>query len=278
MYLTVFQAIILGLVQGFTEFLPVSSSGHLVLAQRFFGLNEHLLTFDILVHTGTLLAVVAVFYRSIISITLGCIEGVKSALLEKRTVGHVYRNSHEVRTALAIIIGTIPAVIIGVAFADLIEALFSSVFHVLVALSITGIILIATFFVRRGEHRIGIKRGILVGLAQAAAIFPGISRSGSTIATALFLKVNRREAGEFSFLLAIPAIVGATVFAFKDMAGGLFGLPVSIILFGVATSFLSGYVSLILLMKIIRRGRIGYFGFYCLALAIAGITYLTALR
>jgi undecaprenyl-diphosphatase len=273
--LTTLQAIILGLVQGFTEFLPVSSSGHLVLAQHLFGLNGDLMTFYIFVHFGTLLAVLAVFYKSIISIFMGCISGLRSLLFEKKSFSDVYKNSQEIRMALAIIIGTIPAGIIGLTLKDPIEELFSSVVLVLAALAVTGTFLLATFFIRKGEEQIGVLRGIIIGIVQAIAIIPGISRSGSTISAALFLKVDRRIAGEFSFLLSIPAIAGATVLALKDVSAGTMALMHDAIIFGTLASFISGFFSLILLMKIIRMGKIGYFGLYCLGVALAGFIYIT---
>lgn len=271
--MTAIQAIILGLIQGFTEFLPVSSSGHLVLAQRFFGLSGDLLTFDIFVHFGTLLAVLAVFRKSITSIFLGSCAGLKSILTGKLSFPDAYRSSSDIRMAVAIVIGTIPAVAVGLTLNDRIESLFSSVIPVLAALGVTAVILLATFFARQGTYHVGFLRGLVIGIAQAAAIIPGISRSGSTISTALFLKVNREEAGEFSFLLALPAIAGATVLALKDISGVSAISPLAIIL-GTAMAFISGFFSLILLMKIIRRGKIGYFGFYCLAVSIAGFIYM----
>ena len=272
--MTTIQAIILGLIQGFTEFLPVSSSGHLVLAQHFFGLKGDLLTFDIFLHFGTLLAVVAVFYRTIISILVSSIKGLRSILTGTDSCSQVYHNSRDIRMAVAIVAGTIPAVIIGLTLKDPIEALFSSVVPVLAALAVTGVMLLATFFVRPGEEQVGLRRGIMIGIAQAIAIIPGISRSGATISAALFLKVDRKTTGEFSFLLSIPAIAGATVLALKDVADGLSSLPPSAIILGILASFLSGFFSLVLLMEIIRRGKIGYFGFYCLAVSVAGFGYV----
>jgi undecaprenyl-diphosphatase len=272
--LTEFQAVILGLVQGFTEFLPVSSSGHLVLAQQLFGLKGDLLTFDIFVHFGTLLAVLVVFYRSIISIILGCFAGLKSLFLEKLSPSHIYRSSADVRMATALVIGTVPAGIIGIVFKDQIEALFSTIIPVLAALFVTGTVLLLTFLVKKGDNHMGFRRGLIVGIAQAIAIIPGISRSGSTISTALFLKVDRQEAGEFSFLLSLPAIGGATVLALKDFASATTQIPLFTIILGTAASFISGLFSLVLLMSIVRKGKIGYFGLYCLAVVIAGAIYL----
>ncbi|MFA6471361.1 MAG: undecaprenyl-diphosphate phosphatase [Candidatus Latescibacterota bacterium] len=270
--MTDFQALIIGLIQGLTEFIPVSSSGHLVLAQQLFGLNGDLMAFDIFVHFGTLLAVMVVFYDSILSILLGCWTGVKALLLEKQSPLYIYKNSSSIRMATALLVGTVPAGIVGIVLKDRIEALFSTTIPVLAALFVTGSILLITFLAKKGESRINLWRGLVVGIAQAIAIIPGISRSGSTISTALFLKVNRQEAGEFSFLLSIPAIGGATVLALKDYTA-VSSLPTHVILIGTAASFVSGYFSLKLLMNIVRRGKIGYFGLYCFAVVIAGAIY-----
>lgn len=242
-----------------------------MLAQNILGLDGNMLTFDIFVHFGTLLAVIAVFFRSIVSICRETMTGLQSVATRQSTLSGVYAASPGFRMAVAIIIGTIPAVIVGLTINDLVESLFSAVFPVLIALGITGLVLVTTFFARCGENRVGLVRGLVIGLAQAVAIIPGISRSGSTISAALFLGVERREAGEFSFLLAIPAIAGATVLAVKDLAGGVGTISPAVMIAGVAASFVSGYFSLVLLMKIIRRGKIGYFGFYCLAVSVAGM-------
>ncbi len=272
--MTDFQAVILGLIQGFTEFLPVSSSGHLVLAQQLFGLNGDLMTFDIFMHFGTLLAVLVVFYRSIISILLGCRAGMKSLLLEKLPPSYIYHNSYEVRMAAALVVGTVPAGLVGITLHHQIEALFSTTIPVLAALFVTGSILLITFLVKKGEDHIGFWRGLLVGIAQAIAIIPGISRSGSTISAALFLKVDRQEAGECAFLLSIPALGGATVLALKEFTSAAIHIPLHTIILGIAASFISGLFSLMLLMSIVRKGKIGYFGLYCIAVVIAGAIFL----
>jgi undecaprenyl-diphosphatase len=274
--LTSLQAVGLGLVQGLTEFLPVSSSGHLVLAQQFLGLRGELLSFDIFVHTGTLLAVLAVFRRRVISLALGCLGALRSVLFERTPPAQAFAESGELRTTLALIIGSVPAGIIGLTLKDPIERLFSAPVPVLFALAATGVILLATFLAPPGNAHAGIGRGLLVGIAQAIAIIPGISRSGATISTALFLSVDRAEAGEFSFLLSVPAVAGATALALRDLYGTAASIPPGIIVLGAAASFFSGYAALVLLMSVIRKGKIGYFGFYCLAVSLAGGAYLFA--
>jgi undecaprenyl-diphosphatase len=275
--LTATQSILLGLIQGFTEFLPVSSSGHLVLAQRLFGLSGDLMTFDIFVHTGTLLSVLVVFRSTIVSLAAGCFGALRSISARHVPIRRVYAESPEVRTVLAIIIGSVPAGIIGIAFKDPIERLFSEPIPVLFALAVTGGVLLATFLARRGSRRIGAASGLIVGIAQAVAIVPGISRSGATISTALFLGIDRAEAGVFSFLLSVPAVGGATVLAFRDLAETGTQISPETVILGTLSSFVSGILALGLLMRIIRSGKIGYFGYYCIALALAGGVYFIAM-
>lgn len=272
--MTYAQALILGLVQGLTEFLPVSSSGHLVLFQQWFGLGEEMLNFDIFVHFGTLLAVLVVFRSTIATMLFGSIRDVRAYLRGGVSIFTCIRDSRELRLLLAVVLGTIPAVLVGLTLKDSIETLFSSVVPVLFALGITGIFLIMTFFIIDGNGLMGPGRGFIVGVAQALAIVPGISRSGATISTAMFLGIKRSEAGEFSFILSIPAILGATVLAAHDMA--LTGMnDTGPLVLGMIASFLSGWVSLHLLMHIVRRGKIGWFGFYCLAVVAAGVILYT---
>ena len=270
--MTYFHSLFLGIVQGITEFLPVSSSGHLVLAQKVFGLDQDMLTFDICVHFGTLIAVFTVFHKSIINLTVECFNGLKSIVIERTSIKDVYQNSYEIRISAAIIIGTLPAVIVGLTLKDFFEKAFQSAFFVFISLFLTGCLLLVTFFVKKNKKQIGFINGLIIGLAQSLAIIPGISRSGSTISTALLLGVRREDAGEFSFLLSIPAILGATVFAIKDIsANGFSSFSWEMAVIGIISAFISGWISLVFLMRIIKHGKIGYFGFYCLTVAIGGI-------
>lgn len=269
--MTILQAIILGILQGLTEFFPVSSSGHLVLAQLFFDIHEDVMIFDIALHLGSLVAVVIVFRATILRLISACLAGLSDIIRGRNTIASLYRDSQDIRTAIAVIIGTIPAVIVGFTLKDSIEALFHSSVTVFAALAFTGCVLLATFLARKGDRRITATSGLLIGIAQAIAITPGISRSGMTISSGLFLGIRREDAGEFSFLLSIPAILGAAVLGFKDYldAGGT-AIPLVTIAAGTAAAFVSGWIALVLLMGVVRCGRMGYFGYYCLAAALAG--------
>ena len=187
--LSVWQAILLGLLQGLTEFLPISSSGHLVIAQQLLGINGPMLTFDIAVHVGTLAAVITVFWQDV------------KQLIRKPIC----------KTMLLLIIGTVPAVLAALLFGDIIEAMFSSLEVVAVALVVTGVLLLFSDRLQ-GQGRLedmGYGKALIVGLFQAAAVVPGLSRSGSTIFGSLLGGLNRTDAARFSFLLSIPVILGA---------------------------------------------------------------------
>ena len=271
--MTYIQALVLGFVQGLTEFLPVSSSGHLVFGQAFFGVNADVLTFDIAVHFGTLMAVFIVFRRRIVELLAGIVRDFRSVGGGGKRPGAVLRDSPESRYALAIVIGTLPAVIVGLMIKDVIEGMFTAVTPVLWALAFTGTVLLATFAAGSGTRRVGPRSGLLIGIAQALAIVPGISRSGMTISITLFAGIDREEAGEFSFLLAIPAVLGATLLEALDLfgEGGFGSVAPGPVLVGTVVAFLTGWVSLAVLMSIIRHGKLGWFGFYCLAVAGIGL-------
>ena len=269
--MTYMQAIILGIIQGVTEFFPVSSSGHLVLTQVFFGIQENVLIFDICVHFGSLLAVLTVFRRTIANLISACLRGLRSIIADRVSLNEVYKSSREIRISSGVIIGTLPAAIAGFIMKDFFESLFHSAWSVFAALFFTGCMLLVTFFIGKQKSHIGLVNGFIIGLAQALAIIPGISRSGSTISTALFLGVKREEAGEFSFLLSIPVILGASILALMDyIEAGFTSLPWEIAVVGTFFAFLSGWISLVLLLRIVKHGKIGYFGFYCLAAALTG--------
>lgn len=256
-------AVILGLLQGLTEFLPVSSSGHLVIGEYLLGLRMPGVTLEIWLHLGTLLAVLVYFRRSTFSL-------VRSIFLIRHETDQSNR-----QLALAIIIGSIPAAVVGVLFKAVIEEAFSSAQLAAAMLLITGAILIISNWARNQNLNINIGRGFIVGLAQAAAILPGISRSGSTISVAMLMGVDPSRAAEFSFLLSIPAVGGAFLFDLISSGREVFHSGnMGAYIIGMAVSFGVGYLSIHYLLKIIRRGRFYIFGFYCLAVGALSLIYL----
>ena len=251
------DAIILGLVQGLTEFLPVSSSGHLVLVEHILGAKSSGVSFELLVHFGTLLAVLIYFRKQIIAMVKSLFN---STMVEER------------KLILFLIIGTIPAVIIALAFEHTIESAFDSPALTSVMLLVTGVMLLLTGLAPKKEKKLTWLNTLIIGIGQAMAIFPGISRSGSTISFGLFSGVKATTAAEFSFLLSIPAIAGAIVFKAKEIAG----LDTSLLghyLVGTVMSFLSGLLAVYLLLSIIRKGKFQYFGIYCLLVGAFGLLY-----
>ena len=247
--MTILQAIILGVVQGLTEFLPISSSGHLVIFQSFLDVNHFGNEFEILVHIGTLGSILVVFYDEIKMITLD----VKS----KETQKYIS----------FIITGTFPAIFIGLGLKGTIENLFDNLFAVGLALVFTGIVLFTSiFFVKKNQNN-NYKKSLLIGIAQALAIVPGISRSGMTICTALILGMNSKEAAKFSFLLAIPAISGAGLLMVLNI-GNEFQIQFPVALVALLSSFITGIFSLKWLISWLENGKFYYFGIYCFLLGI----------
>ncbi len=269
----IYQGVILGALQGVTEFLPVSSSGHLVLGQYFFGITEPTLFFDVSLHVGTLAAVCLVFYRDILSILNALWRFVFKRTPDKNHSQN-FNDETYVRFALMIIIGSVPTAVIGLVFKKYTDILFSSILLVGCMLMVTGTLL---WFTRKSLNRqeakgiVSVKQALFIGVCQGLAILPGISRSGSTIAAGLFSGVERETAAKFSFLLSIPAIFGAELLSLKDLAGttGIVLEPATV--YGTLAAFVVGYAALMILMGIVRQGRLHLFSPYCWAVGVAAI-------
>ncbi len=269
----IYQAIILGILQGLTEFLPVSSSGHLALGQYSLGITEPTLFFDVSLHMGTLLAVAVVFYKDIRSMITSLIGLGKSLSKFDNNVGEKFRNNPNIRVALFIILGSIPTALLGLFLKQYVESLFTSINFVGTMLLITGTFLWLTKTLPKSKVTImamDYKQALIIGLCQGMAVLPGISRSGSTISAALFMGVGRDTAARFSFLLSIPAILGAELLSFKDFISQGISFDFSII-YGTLISFVVGYLALILLLKIVKNGRLYLFAPYCWILGIIAI-------
>lgn len=250
-----------------TEFLPVSSSGHLVISEGLFGIRSDDIIFEVLVHFGTLIAVLIYFRKKIYDI----IKAIFTAVFRKS--GPI--SSPDLKLALFLVIGTVPAVIIGLLFEELIVEAFKSPRWASGMLLVTALILFSTRWAVDRSKNLGSPQALAVGLAQALAIMPGISRSGSTISMGMWLGMNKSEAAEFSFLLSIPAIAGATIFKLPDMfasAGDTDLLPVY--LAGALVSAIVGYLSIAFLLSVIKKGKFFYFGLYCLIIGFLGIFLL----
>jgi undecaprenyl-diphosphatase len=257
------KAVILGIVQGLTEFLPISSSGHLVLLQNLFGLTEPELLFDVVLHCGTLLAIVIVFRQEVLSLVYEFFRLPKS-LWGHGTAGRSWRYRPHFRMLVLIIVGSVPTAIIGLGFKDVFESLFGSTLAVGIALLVTGLVLFCTRWVGargRGIDGFRARDALVVGLAQGLAITPGISRSGFTISAGLFLGLDRELAARYSFLMSIPAILGALVLELREARAGAFG-AIDLGL-GFFAALVAGVFALIVLMKLVEQGRLHWFAGYC---------------
>ncbi|MBN1999384.1 undecaprenyl-diphosphate phosphatase [candidate division KSB1 bacterium] len=265
------QAAFLGVIQGLTEFLPVSSSGHLVLGETLLGIKEQDITFEIFVHFGTLLAVITVFYKDILNIILAFF----SRQIFSPGFSDYYRKNADFRLAIYLIIGTIPAVFVGLLFKDQIEQLFQDPRLVCAMLIVTGFILLSSLITHRSSKELGIFNTVIIGIAQAFAILPGISRSGSTIVTGLHLKLNPLQAARFSFLLSIPAILGATLLEIVGIIHNGISIENFLALAaGTIAAYISGYIAIESLLSIIRKGKLYLFSPYCILLGVTGLLLL----
>lgn len=265
------KAIILGIVQGLSEFLPISSSGHLVLFEKILNFNDRGIALEVFVHFGTLISVFIVFRREIWAM-IRSLPAVPQYLRK----GLIIDQKEDEYKALSffIVIGSIPAAVIGILFKDQIVQLFANPLLVLFTLLITAVILWSSRHTQENQFFLTWNQAIIIGLAQAFAIIPGISRSGVTIVVALWLGIQRETAASFSFLLSIPVIFGASLLQFSE----LFNSPPpqhEIFHLGVATvaAAISGYLAIIWLLDIVRKQKLEWFGVYCAAVGIIGLLF-----
>jgi undecaprenyl-diphosphatase len=252
------QAFLLGLVQGLTEFLPVSSSGHIELGKYLLGTDiEGGLSFTIVVHGATVLSTIIVFRKDILSI-----------------IRHffMFRMNDSTHYVFKILISMIPAIAVGLFLEDQIETLFTgNILFVGIMLLITATLLILTFYAKDKKKDISYGRAFIIGIAQALAVLPGISRSGATIATGLYLKIDKNKIARFSFLMVILPILGKN---FLDIFSGELSqahIPVSVLIIGFISAFLSGLLACKLMIKIVSKGNLTYFALYCLMVGIVSI-------
>lgn len=258
------QSIILGLVQGIGEFLPISSTAHLVLAPFLFGWQDPGLYFDIALHFGTLIAVVSYFHRDWVMIFQATLRNLKNR--KGKSAADIQNGNPDL--LWLIIIATIPGALAGYFLERQVESVFRNPLLIALMLSFVGLILyLADKYLKKEKsiNQLGLKDAIIIGLSQAAAIIPGVSRSGATITAGLLRGFDRVSAAKFSFLLSTPIIFGATISHAADIANGKIGLNIFI---GVVVSALSGYLTIKYLFKFIERVSYKIFFWYRLALAV----------
>ncbi len=255
-----FETLLLGVIQGLTEFLPVSSSGHLVIFENLLGFKEPEILLDASLHLGTLLAVCIYFRSDLGKMIQGLWAWVRPS---KDSPGGLNEHAY---LAVMVVLGSIPTALIGFIFKDPLEKLFGSVTTVGVMLLVTGIITGVTKFIPEDHAKwdqVKVGMALAIGTVQGFAIIPGISRSGATIVCALLLGLHRETAGRFSFLLSIPAIIGAVGLHLESDAVARVGLlPLTL---GFTSSAIVGFFALMLLMGIVKKGHFYYFAPYCLA-------------
>lgn len=262
--MTVLQGILLGLLQGLTEFLPVSSSGHLALAEHFLGIENPGVTFEVFVHFGTAMAVVLFFRARIASILVAL----------ARWAVRLQHDVAEVRLAVHLLIATIPAAAAGYFLAPRIEAAFESPVLVSILLMVTGAVLWFSGKLFPGTKSRGtLVDALAIGVAQAFAILPGISRSGSTITAGLAVGLERKAAAEFAFLLSVPVITGAAVASLGDAleAGSSSGPALAL---GTLAAFLSALPAIAMLLRAVAAGKLSNFAYYCWAVGAVSLAFI----
>jgi undecaprenyl-diphosphatase len=261
------EAIILGFVQGLTEFLPVSSSGHLTLAKEIFGIDSSNLSFEVAVHAATVLSTIMVFRKTIWDLVKGVFK---------------FRYNSQTEYVLKIAVSMVPILIVGLFFKDYVEQIFGSGALVVgIMLMVTAMLLYVSEYVSNNRARksvngeeigkeVGYKEAFIIGLAQSVAVLPGLSRSGSTIATGLLCGVKKSSMAQFSFLMVLVPILGE---AFLELVSGEFsvgasGISVSALALGFVSAFVSGFIACKWMINIVKKAKLVYFAIYC---ALAGI-------
>ena len=269
------ESMLLGLLQGLAEFLPVSSSGHLVLGKTLFNMHDVGMFFDIMLHVGTLFSIFVVFHKKIWNILYGIFK----------------KEEAQIKEALFIVIASVPTAFIGLFFKDTLENLFVNPKAVCVGLLFTGVLLFLTrWSAPSAEKPMRVKpmnwwRAFLTGVMQGVACIPGISRSGSTTSVMLYLGIDRKYAGEFTFLMSIPAVAGAALLDLKkwiscqgadallDVCKDSGNFSLALIL-GMIVSFISGIFALKWLMAFVKKGKLHYFSWYVFAVGVLGLIFL----
>jgi undecaprenyl-diphosphatase len=263
--MNIWKSLLLGIIQGVTEFLPVSSSGHLVLFRKVLSVEQVPLLFDVLLHVATLIVIIYFFRSRVLSILAAMAAGVKGRADEY--------HKKELKLVLVILVGTVFTALIGFTLQDI--GVLHETSTVSVLFIFTGVLLLSLKFLRRGEVQLPrMKHGIWVGIAQGLGTLPGISRSGITIAAGLYGGLDRKVAGELSFLMSIPAVAGALILELSDAAALSTQLSFTVLAAGFAAAFITGLASLKLLFFLISSGRLYLFSLYLIPLGCAGLLFL----
>ena len=274
--MNIFQAIILGIIQGLAEFLPVSSSGHLAVVQNLFHIETDTgLLFDVLLHIGTLIAIFIVFWRDIVKLVIEFFGIISDFIRRFRDPDVIVLSSAYRRFVLLVLVSTVPTGIIGYIDRDFVAYASTTLLIPGIGLLITSVLLFICD--RIGDGRKGIKKitylnAFEIGMAQGVATIPGISRSGATIAACLMLGIKKETAVKYSFIMSIPAVLGAAILEIKNAAGAsVEGSTVIAYVIGMAVSAIVGYLAIRIMINVVRRKRYIYFSIYCLIIGVIAI-------
>jgi len=272
------QALIMGIFQGLTEYLPVSSSGHLALAAELLSVEDpdKIMTFTIAVHVATVLSTLVILWKEVTWIFKGLFKTGNSIVPSSYGIRSL---NEEQNHALLIIVSMIPVGIVGLCFKDQVEAYFSSLMVVGVCLCITALLLSFSYFAKpRTKEHISYVDAFIIGIAQACAVLPGLSRSGSTIGTGLILGNKKENLAQFSFLMVIPPILGQALLDVKDMIeegveAAMAGISVSALVVGFVAAFITGCLACKWMINIVKKGKLIYFAIYCAIVGVATIIW-----
>lgn len=260
--MTWIEALILGLIQGLTEFLPVSSSGHLEIGKVLLNVEvKEDLTFTVLVHFATVLSTITVFFGEIKGLTKGLFA---------------FKWNSETKYVTRILVSMVPVLIVGVLFKDEVESLFSGNLRLVgAALLVTAALLISTQLVKAGNKKIPIPDALLMGIAQAIAVIPGISRSGATISTGLLLKNDRSEVARFSFLMVLIPIIGAALLDILSLSSssGEPTISTGSLIIGFLAAYISGYMACTWMIRLVKKGNLYWFAIYCAVVGVISIVF-----
>jgi undecaprenyl-diphosphatase len=268
MIVTMMTALLLGILQGLTEFLPVSSSGHLVLAQRLLGWSTPGIAIDVLLHLATLLAVVAAFWPDVVRLVIG--------FLQLLHIPAGRRDPGAVRMFVWVLVGSIPAALLGIFLGDLFESLFSRPAAVGIFLLLTGLELWFAGRMRgwRKADRLSLTDALVMGLGQGVAIAPGLSRSGTTLSAGLLMGIDRETAFRYSFLLSIPAIGGAALLKVKDLVTLTQNVGTGVLAAAFVSAFVFGLAAIVILRRLVIAGKLRYFAYYCAFVGVMAIAFI----
>lgn len=274
------EALILGLIQGFTEYLPISSSGHLTIASNFVDITdaEQILPFTVLLHVATVLSTIVILYKEIVWLFKGLFKTHTGDGEPLSKWCGLTLNSQQ-QYIIAIIASMIPVGIVGLFFKDAVEAAFEGLTIVGCCLLATAVLLAFSYYAKpRQKDKISIKDAFIIGLSQAVAVLPGLSRSGTTIATGLLLGNKKENMAQFSFLMVIPPILGEALLESVEMVKegidvAFGGITPTALIIGFLAAFISGCIACKWMISVVKRGKLIYFAYYCLAVGLFTLIY-----